>query len=267
MNMSVSLQNAETIAVVTGGAQGVGYAVAERLLAEGCRAIALAGRDKQKGAKAVDRLRAQNDSANVIFIETDMRNTAACQNLIHKAIAHFGTINTLVNAAAMSNRGTLTETTLETWDMLMETNVRGPFFLMQHFVRHALSEQKAASIVNVLSQCVHCGQSYLSAYSASKGALATLTRNVANAYRYNQIRCNAVLPGWMDTPGEDITQRKYHGAQDGWLEKAAAAQPMQQLADPKQMAILIAYLLSPHSGIITGALIDYDQNVLGAITE
>ena len=81
--------------------------------------------------------------------------------------------------------------------------MRGPFFLMQGVVAHLLEKKAPGSIVNVLSMSAHCGQSFLTPYSSSKGALATLTKNVANAYRCNRIRCNAVLPGWMDTEGED----------------------------------------------------------------
>lgn len=90
---------------------------------------------------------------------------------------------------------------------------------------------------------------------------------MANAYRGNRIRCNAILPGWMDTPGEDLTQRKYHGATDGWLERAEASQPMGQLCKPQQLAGLASYLLSQEAGVMTGALIDYDQNVAGAYPE
>jgi NAD(P)-dependent dehydrogenase (short-subunit alcohol dehydrogenase family) len=161
----------------------------------------------------------------------------------------------------------LLDVTEAMWDELFATNARGPFFIMQRFVRFLLGAGMPGSIVNILSQCAHCGQSYLSHYSASKGALATLTRNVGNAYRGQRVRCNAILPGWMDTPGEDATQRRYHGATDGWLERAEAETPMKQLAKPGQMAGLATYLLSPESGVMTGALIDYDQNVPGSYPE
>ena len=113
----------------------------------------------------------------------------------------------------------------------------------------------------------HCGQSFLTPYSTSKGALMTLTKNVANAYRSNRIRCNAVLPGWMDTEGEDIVQKKWHDAPDDWLEKAEAAQPMGQLVKPDQLARLISYMVSPQSGVMTGSLVDYDQNIAGSSPE
>jgi NAD(P)-dependent dehydrogenase (short-subunit alcohol dehydrogenase family) len=111
----------------------------------------------------------------------------------------------------------------------------------------------------------HCGQDFLTAYSSSKGALAVLTKNVAHAYRRNRIRCNAVLPGWMDTPGEAVVQAKWHGAGPDWLEKAEAAQPMGQLVKTDQLASLVAYMISPESGVMTGSLVDYDQTVAGAV--
>jgi NAD(P)-dependent dehydrogenase (short-subunit alcohol dehydrogenase family) len=150
---------------------------------------------------------------------------------------------------------------------MFHTNVRGPFLLMQGVVRHLIEIGQPGSIVNILSMVVHCGQSYLSAYSASKGALATLTKNVANAFAANRIRCNGILTGWMDTPGESATQQKFHGVSEDWLARAEATQPMRQLVKPHQVAGLAAYLLSPESGVMTGALIDYDQHVSGAYPE
>ncbi|TIQ92460.1 MAG: SDR family oxidoreductase, partial [Mesorhizobium sp.] len=159
------------------------------------------------------------------------------------------------------------ETSEDLFDQIFQTNVRGPFFLMQGVVAHLLDRKAPGSIVNVLSMSAHCGQSFLAPYSSSKGALATLTKNVANAYRSNRIRCNAVLPGWMDTEGEAIVQKKWHDAPDDWLEKAEAAQPMGQLVKPDQLARLISYMVSPQSGVMTGSLVDYDQNVAGSSPE
>jgi NAD(P)-dependent dehydrogenase (short-subunit alcohol dehydrogenase family) len=138
---------------------------------------------------------------------------------------------------------------------------------MQGVVKHLVETGKPGSIVNILSMAAHCGQSYLTAYSASKGALATLTKNVANAFAAKRIRCNGILIGWMDTPGESVTQQKFHGVSEDWLTQAEAAQPMGQLVKPDQVAELAAYMLSPESGVMTGALVDYDQNVAGAYPE
>lgn len=258
-------RNHETRAIVTGGAQGIGFAVAEALADEGCKALALIGRSQEKGDKAVAHFKTLGVDA--IFISADVSKVADCKRAVAAAIAHFGTINALVNAAATSARGSLVETSEEVFDQIFQTNVRGPFFLMQGVVAHLLEKKAPGSIVNVLSMSAHCGQSFLAPYSSSKGALATLTKNVANAYRSNRIRCNAVLPGWMDTEGEDIVQKKWHGASDDWLAKAEAGQPMGQLVKPDQLARLISYMASPQSGVMTGSLVDYDQSIAGASPE
>jgi NAD(P)-dependent dehydrogenase (short-subunit alcohol dehydrogenase family) len=109
----------------------------------------------------------------------------------------------------------------------------------------------------------HGGQPFISAYCASKGALATLTRNVAHSLVRHRIRVNGLNIGWMSTPGEDRIMKTYHGAQDGWLEEAAATRPFGRLIDPKEVARACIYLGSDESGLITGANIDFDQTVVG----
>ncbi|EAB6717973.1 SDR family NAD(P)-dependent oxidoreductase, partial [Salmonella enterica subsp. enterica] len=188
---------------------------------------------------------------------------AAGLKAVEQASKRFGVINGLVNAAATSARGSLLETTPELFDFTFSTNVKGPLFLMQGVVKGLLEAGQPGSMVNVLSMSAHGGQPFLTPYSSSKGALAILTKNVAYAYRKNRIRCNAVMPGWMDTEGEDAVQKKWHGAGDDWLEKAEALQPMGQLVKPDQLAVLVAYMISPQSGVMTGSLVDYDQNIVG----
>jgi NAD(P)-dependent dehydrogenase (short-subunit alcohol dehydrogenase family) len=113
----------------------------------------------------------------------------------------------------------------------------------------------------------HCGQSFLAGYAASKAALANITKNSANALRSHRIRVNGVNVGWMDTPGEDAIQRQFHGAGDGWLAAAEAKQPFGMLVKPGHVAGLVSYLLSEESGVMTGAMVDFDQNVNGAYGE
>jgi NAD(P)-dependent dehydrogenase (short-subunit alcohol dehydrogenase family) len=257
-----SRRNDSARAIVTGGAQGIGFAVAKRLVAEGCRKLMLVGRSEEKGRKAVAEL--SGSGADVRFVSADLGKVEDCRRVVENALAAFGTVNTLVNAAGSSERGSLVDTTPEVFDRLFAINVRGPFFLMQGVVKALLDAGEPGSIVNILSMSGHGGQPFLAPYSSSKGALATLTKNVAYAYRSQRVRCNAVLPGWMDTPGEDEVQKKWHGAADDWLAQAEAASPMGQLVKPDQLADLVCYLLSPQSGVITGSLVDYDQNVVGA---
>ncbi|MEP6828641.1 MAG: SDR family oxidoreductase [Aestuariivirga sp.] len=254
-------QNAQTKAIVTGGAQGIGFAIANQLVAEGCKSIALIGRDKDKGTKAVAKLEAAG--AETIFISADISDEKSALSAVEQAAKKFGAINALANAAATSARASLLETTRQNFDFIFHTNVLGPMLLMQGVVKGLLAAKQAGSIVNVLSMSGHGGQPFLTPYAASKAALAGVTKNAAYAYRKNRIRVNAVLPGWMDTEGEDLVQKKWHNAPDNWLEIAEAKMPMGQLVKPKQLAHLVAYMLSPNAGVMTGALVDYDQNIIG----
>ena len=265
MNREVFLRNRNTHAVVTGGTQGLGLAVAKRLALEGSPKIIISGRDVEKGehaAAAVTEL-----GCDCRFVQADVSQVEDCRRLMRIAIEEFGTVNALVNSAALPSRGTLLETTPELWEAHFNTNARGPFLTMQALVAHLTERRLPGSIVNIVSMAAHCGQPFITAYSASKGALVTLSRNVANAYARDRIRCNGILTGWMDTPGENETQKTFHNVADGWLETAEAGQPMGQLVKPDQLASLIAYILSPESGVMTGSMIDYDQVVRGAYPE
>ena len=259
------MPNSATRAVIVGGTQGLGLAIARQLLDEGCSALVISGRDEAKGEAAAAEL--SRSGARVEFVRADIAEIGDCIGLIEEAVKRIGSLNGLVNAAACCDRGGLLDTTQEIWARLMDTNARGPFFTMQAFVRHVKAEGRPASIVNILSMSMHCGQSYLAPYSASKAALANITRNTAQAFRKDRIRCNGIACGWMDTPGEDATQKRFHGASDNWLAEAEARQPFGQLVKPTEVAPLVAYLLSPRSGVMTGAIIDCDQNVAGAYPE
>ncbi len=252
--------HSKTRALVIGGTQGLGEAIAARLIAEGCRGIVVAGRDQTKGAAAAERLAAT-------FMAVDLADSAATVRLVEAAADRLGGLDALVIAGASTERGSALDTTEALWDRVMTVNLRSPFFALQRFAQMAIDAAHPAAAVNILSMAAHCGQSFLAPYAASKAALANVTRNTAQAWRAHRIRVNGINCGWMDTPGEDAVQRGYHGGGDGWLRKAEAAQPMGSLVKPTDVARLAALMLGPGSGVMTGALVDFDQNVAGAYPE
>ena len=250
------------IAVVTGGTQGLGEAIARLFAERGAIGIVICGRNSKNGARVASEISATG--CQTAFVHADLANVADCRNVVAEADRQFGRVDALVNAAALTDRGNIFDTTEERYNEIFDVNVRAPFFLIQETVRIMRREKIAGSIVNIQSMSAHGGQPFNTAYCASKGALATLTRNVAHSLLKFRIRVNGLNIGWMSTPGEDRIMKTYHGAKDGWLEAAAKTRPFGRLLDPKEVARACAFLCSDESGLMTGANIDFDQTVVGA---
>ena len=248
------------IYVVTGSTQGLGEAVALRLSADGAAGIVVTGRNKERGLKVVSALESQGTQS--IFVPASLEKHEDVQTIIPACEKRFGRLDGLCNVAGLSTRGNIDNTTLELWDTLFNVNVRAPFFLMQGAVKLMRKGGKGGSIASISSQSSHGGQPFLTPYSASKGALGVLTKNVANSVRKDRIRVNAINLGWSHTPGEEVVQ-KSDGSPADWLAKAEARQPFGRLIYPKDVAALMAYLMSDDAQMMTGALIDFDQNVAG----
>ena len=255
-----SSSHRDTSALVIGGTQGLGLAIAERLMAEGCTRLVIAGRDTARGEAAAR-------ASGAAYLPVDAADTAAVVRLVDEAAERMGRVDALVNAAAVTDRGSVLDTTPELWDRIMTVNVRSPFFAIQRVAREAIAGGFTAGVVNILSVAAHCGQSFLAPYSASKAALANVTKNAAQTLRGHRIRVNGINCGWMDTPGEDVIQRKYHDGGDDWLERAEAAQPFGMLVKPEHVAGLASYMLGSGSGVMTGSIVDFDQNVAGSYPE
>jgi NAD(P)-dependent dehydrogenase (short-subunit alcohol dehydrogenase family) len=250
------------IALVTGGTQGLGLAVAERLRDLGADGVVLVGRDAEKGRRAVEQV--SRDGCRGVFVAADLGEVTGCEEVIARLDSEFGTCHAFVNCAAKTDRGSVWDATAELWDAMLALNVRAPALLTQGVARIMAREGVAGSIVLIGSVSGHGGQPRLLPYSTSKGALVAMTRNLAFQLMRHRIRVNLVNPGWMDTPAEDVIQRRYEGATDGWLERAESEMPFGRLIKPSEIARTIAHLATDESGMLTGATVDWDQAVLGA---
>jgi NAD(P)-dependent dehydrogenase (short-subunit alcohol dehydrogenase family) len=252
----------ERVVLVSGGTQGVGAAVARAAAREGA-AVAVTGRRPEPGNALVEQLRAGGTRAS--FVPCDVADVPAAQAAVRAVLAEFGRIDCLVNAAGLTSRGTLLDTTPELFDQHIAINLRGPFFLMQSVVADLVARKAPGTIVNIISTSELGGQPYLAPYVAAKAGLAGLTRNAAHAHRWDRIRINGLDIGWTDTEGEDATQREFHGADDGWRERAGKALPMGKLGQADEIADFVVFLLSDRSGVVTGSVIDWDQNIFGGL--
>ena len=250
------------VAVVTGSTQGLGEAIATLFAERGVAALVITGRNEKNGGRVKAALEAKG--VKTLFVAADLARVEDAEKIIAAADRTFGRVDILVNAAGITDRGSIWDTKPELFDAMFAVNVRAPFFLMQHALKIMKREKIEGSIINIISMSGHGGQSFITAYSASKGALVTLTKNAAYSVMNHRIRVNGLTIGWMDTPGEDRIMKTYHGAEDGWLKEAEKNRPFGRLLKADEVARSVAFLASAESGLMTGSIIDFDQQVLGA---
>ncbi|MGO7900821.1 SDR family oxidoreductase [Rhizobium ruizarguesonis] len=251
------------IAVVTGGTQGLGAAIARLFAKAGAAGIVICGRNAGKGSTVAASI-TNETGVPVTFAPADLERVEDCRSVLARTDSEFGRVDILVNAAGLTDRGNLLNSSPDLFDRMFAINVRAPFFLMQDAAKLMIRDGVKGSMVNIGSTSEHAGQPFLSPYSASKGALATLTRNSGYALMRNQIRVNQLDIGWMASDGEDRVQREYHGAEPDWLAKAAAAQPFGRILAPEEVARAVLFLASDDSGMMTGSVVHFDQSVWGA---
>lgn len=246
------------VCVVTGATQGLGAAIARRLAAAGAAGVVVTGRNAARGRAVADGLDAPG-----LFVQADLGSPDDCARVLTETDARFGRVDVLVNAGALTDRGTILDTTPDLFDAMFATNVKGPFFLMQAAIRLMIRDGIQGAICNIGSTSALAGQPFISAYCASKGALATLTANTAFAVMANRIRVNQLNPGWMSTDNERALQLAESGDPD-WEAKASVRLPFGRLIDPEEVARAVNYLVSDDAGLMTGAIVNFDQGVWGA---
>jgi NAD(P)-dependent dehydrogenase (short-subunit alcohol dehydrogenase family) len=250
------------VTLVTGSTQGLGEAIARRFVAEGASGVVVCGRNAVRGEAVAASLR--DSGTDALFVPVELGDINSLTGLVAAADARFGRIDVLVNAAGLTDRGTILDTTPELWDLLVNVNTRAPFFLIQAVAKIMRREAIAGTIVTIGSMAAYGSSPILAPYAVSKGALIAMTRNAGFALSRNHIRVNLLNIGWMNTPGEDAIQRSYHGAGDDWLAEAAAGLPFGRLLEPAEVAGAVAFLASADSGMMTGSVVDFDQSVVGA---
>jgi NAD(P)-dependent dehydrogenase (short-subunit alcohol dehydrogenase family) len=256
MNLGLS----EKVILITGAASGIGLAVAQLAAAEGVGALVLTDRD----AAGCERV-AADLKGEVAVVVTDLSDPAAPATIARIARERFGRIDGLVNAAGLTTRASVLTGTHEIWDQLFAVNARAAFFLMQEAIDDMAVRAAPGAIVNILSMNAYCGTPELAIYSATKAALATLTRNAARAHMAQRIRVNGINLGWIATPSEHHMQAQVLGRGPGWLAEVEAAMPLGRLVTADEAARLAVFLLGDASVPMSGSVVDFEQKVAGAL--
>jgi len=251
----------DKVMIVTGSTQGSGAETAKLFAHRGAKAITICGRQEEQGKAIKEQI--ETIGSKCLYVKADLSNVDDCRNIISLTDKEFGTVNSLINVAGYTERGTILSTTLDNYDKNFNINTRAPFLLMQESIKIMIRDKNKGTIANVLSMALYSGMPFLTAYSASKAALGIMIKNIANSVSGHQIRVNGLNIGWTDTPGEHSIQKRVHNGGEGWLEKAEAKVPFKRLTKPIDVARALAFLCSNESGLMTGSLIDCDQTVNG----
>ncbi len=237
------------VAIISGGAQGQGEAEAKLCAREGAR-IVLGDILDEQGGQVEAEIREHGGDAT--YIHLDVTNERDWERAVHLAESKYGKLDVLVNNAGIARRYSIEDTSEEMWDEVMAVNLKGVYFGIKYAVP-SMRRAGGGSIVNISSIAALVARRY-PAYTASKGAIRSLTKMVAVRYAEYGIRCNAVYPGPIDTPMLRIGEDK---AKESWLTEV----PLGRIGSSEDIAYGVLYLASDESSFVTGTDLVIDGGI------
>ena len=243
--------------LVAGGASGIGLATAQ-LLSERGAAVAIADANAEAIARA-----AQSLGESVPALQADLAREADAARVVEAAADRFGRLNAVVNSAGIQRYGTVEQTSLALWNEVLGANLTASFLVSRAALPH-LRRAGGGAIVHVGSVQSHVSQRGAAAYVTSKHALLGLTRSMAVDYAPEKIRVNCVCPGTVDTPMFRWTMSQ-DPAPESVLRACEEMHPLGRIAAPREVAEVIAFLLTDAASFVTGTAIDVDGGVLALV--
>ena len=239
----------DKVAIITGGASGIGAATARLFAAEGAR-VALVDRDASGLAKVAAEI------AGALTIEADVSSNAQAQAGVARVLKEWARIDVLMTAAGISLGGTVDKIDEEAWDRTFNVNVKGTYLWVHHAIKPMLAA-KSGAIVTVGSQLAQSSIGNTAAYIASKGAIASFTQTIAVDHAAQGVRVNALMPGVIDTPmpARSIQRQADPEAARAFWKKR---HPMGRIGQPEEVAKAALFLASDDSSFVTGTLLFVD---------
>lgn len=241
------------VALITGAGSGIGRSIALLFAAEGARIVA-ADIDEASAAETASMVRAAGGAA--VPVRADVTQSADVRRMVEHSLQAFGQIDILCNNAGVGSTQTVVDTPEEVWDRVFAVNARGTYLCTKQVIPHMI-QAGGGVVINTASVAGLVGLRNRAAYSASKGAIISLTRSVAIDFVQDHIRCNCICPGTVDSPW---VQRLLAQAPDPEAERAAlvARQPMGRLGAPDEVARAALYLASDDAAFVTGSALVID---------
>ncbi|WP_022850906.1 glucose 1-dehydrogenase [Limisalsivibrio acetivorans] len=234
----------EKTVIVTGGAQGIGFSVAEKLYKEGWYVL-IADKDPEACKEAMEYFK---DSESVLTLVTDVSDEGSVERCVQTALEHFGRLNGLVNNAGIAepDSGPVKKLSLDDWNRVIGTNLTGAFLMAKYAAPHI--KKHNGSIVNISSTRALQSEKNSEAYAASKGGLLALTHSLAVSLG-PKVRVNAISPGWINASG---LQKSSAGGGYTPTARDHKQHPAGRVGRPEDIAEMVSYLLSDRAGFITG---------------
>ncbi len=240
----------DRVAFITGGSSGIGRATAQLFAAEGARVVIAARRAEESQAVVAS---VQDQGGRAMFIPCDVRHAEDCRRAVEITVERLGRLDILFNNAGVVPFGTVPETSLETWADVWQTNVSGVFHCCRAALPHMI-RQGGGVIVNNASDVAVVGAQRAAAYSATKGAVALLTRSMALDHARQGVRVNAICPGETYVPRWDTRADDM----EAYLRRVGAGIPLGRVAAPEEIARAVLFLASDDSSFMTGQLLVVD---------
>jgi NAD(P)-dependent dehydrogenase (short-subunit alcohol dehydrogenase family) len=237
-------------AVITGGASGIGEATVRRFVAEGAKVLVA-----DRNIAAAEKLAAELGAA-VSAIECDVRKESSAQAVAKKSLELWGGVDILVNNAGSELNRTFNETTSEEWDMVLETDLKGPWMMCKHIVPSMMAK-KSGSVINVSSLNGLVGFPLSTAYGSAKGGLVVFTRDIAIELAASGVRFNCVCPGVIETP---MMERwtKLMPDQNAAKEMLRGVMPIGRMGYATEVAAAILFFASDDSSLCQGSVLSVD---------
>lgn len=247
------------VAIITGGGQGMGAAAAQSFLREGFAGVVLVDRNAAALQSCAAKLTAPE---RVAVLAADLLEGDTPKRAVAVALEKFGRVDVLLNAAGNTERWSVDDVTLQTYERMFGVNVRAPIFMMQEAAK-AMRKTGGGVVINIASMLSYGGPPDIGIYAASKAALVAMSKNAANAWKRQGIRVFAINLGWVNSEGEHQLQTGFHKQPENWAELAGQKVPFGRLITPQDVAGVISFLVSPAAQMMTGAVIDYEQMPIG----
>lgn len=249
----------ERVAVVTGGAYGIGRGIVQEFAKHG-ESVVIADLASDRGAALESSIRASG--GNAVFISANVRVEAEVQSLIQKAINHFGRIDVLCNNAGIERYRRADEYTIDEWNAISETNLRGAFLCTKY--AYPFLKQVRGSVVQISSVQAFANEGQISAYAASKAGLLGLTRAMALDFAPAGVRVNAVCPGAIQTGMMEAFLKDQSDPEEA-VQKIGRLIPLGRVGQPEDIAQAVYFLASSAANYITGATLVVDGGLLSRL--